>query len=68
MTTETDTLESIRKNVNQFLNSLLEEGYLNDNLTGFDEKTKKNMEQLKQTTHEATGNKKRRRRRRQRLQ
>ena len=43
MTTETDTLESIRKNVNQFLNSLLEEGYLNDNLTGFDEKTKKNM-------------------------
>jgi len=44
MTVDPNTLETIRKNVNQFFNSLLEEGFLNENLTGFDEKTRKKID------------------------
>ena len=43
MSTNSHVLEDIRKNVNQFMNSLLEEGCLNDKLTGFDEKTRKKL-------------------------
>ena len=39
MTTETDTLESIRKNVNQFMNSLLEQDFIK--ITKFSDKEKK---------------------------